>query len=325
MARPTPSHAGQPRAKHRRNQDAATESAGAATGTLYIVGTPIGNLGDISSRALETLRLVEHIAAEDTRHTRTLLAFFGIAGKSLSSIEAHRSPAELERVSVHLREGRSVALVTDAGMPAISDPGARVVAAAREAGFKVEVIPGPSALTAAIALSGLVEGPFLFLGFLPRQGGRRTRALERIARTEEAVVLFEAPQRASDTLRALASIVPDRRLALCRELTKLHEEVLHGTAAQIADSALQWRGEIVLVLSAVELEAVEALWEPELYRQSLAEGESPRTLVERSGLIGQRRRELYDRLLVLRDELAADGSDEPEPDAESEPAEDPTD
>src|SRR5690606_34216078 len=147
------------------------------TGTLHLVGTPIGNLGDITQRAIATLQVVDHVFAEDTRRTRALLTALGIRGKSVSALHAHSSSKMLATALEILREGRDVALVTDAGMPGISDPGRALVQAARSAGAHVTAEPGPSAVTMAVALSGLVDGPFLFLGFLPRKGRARVEAL----------------------------------------------------------------------------------------------------------------------------------------------------
>lgn len=218
-------------------------------GTLHLVGTPIGNLGDITQRAIETLKDVERIYAEDTRRTRVLLSALGITGKPVASLHAHSSERTIATALEILQEGRSIALVTDAGMPSISDPGLALVRAAREAGIAVTAAPGPSAVTTAVALSGLVEGPFLFLGFLPRKGRARRDALGRIASSDVPVVLFEAPQRATATLEDLAGCCGDRRIAVCRELTKRFEEVRLGTAAELAQSPLEWRGELTLVIA----------------------------------------------------------------------------
>src|SRR5690606_17046998 len=230
-------------------RDARRRGRGRAlSGTLYVVGTPIGNLADITLRAIDTLRAVDRIAAEDTRRTRALLSHLEIGGKPLSALEAHADERAYERLLTELEAGKSVAFVTDAGMPAVSDPGARLVARARERGISVVVIPGPSAVTAAIAASGLVEAPFCFFGFLPRKGRARQRVLERIARASEPVVIFESPARLRATLSELAASMPERRVAVCRELTKLHEEIVLDSPARLAALEREWRGEITLVI-----------------------------------------------------------------------------
>lgn len=215
---------------------------------LYLVGTPIGNLGDLTQRAVDALKSADRIAAEDTRRTRGLLSHLGITGKSLVSVDAHAGAAKLGALLDHAESGENVVFVTDAGMPGVSDPGGALVRAAAARGISVSVIPGPSAVTAAVAASGLVDSAFVFLGFLPRAGGKRRDALERVARTLEPVVLFEAPNRTAATLAELAASAPERPVAVCRELTKLHEETLRGTLVELALPEREWRGEIVIVL-----------------------------------------------------------------------------
>lgn len=274
------------------------------SGTLYLVGTPIGNLGDITYRAVETLRAVGLVAAEDTRRTRALLSHLGITGTALVSIESHVSDRAVERVVETLVEGTHVALVTDAGMPAVSDPGARVVAAAVARGLCVAVVPGPSAVTAAAALSGLVEGAFLFLGFIARRGRRRAEALERIQRSPEPVILFEAPNRAAETLAELAALMPKRAVCVVRELTKLHEEAVRGVLGELA--VREWRGEVCIVLGSgpsseetlVDLDVVDGR-----IRDLIAEGASTKTVLEALGRVpGQSKRDLYARVEALRAE-----------------------
>ena len=215
--------------------------------TLYIVATPIGNLADLSQRVANTLREVSLVLAEDTRRTRGLLSHLEITGKDLSRLDAHASDEAIASVVARLVAGESAALVTDAGVPGVSDPGARLIRAAVESGIPVIPIPGPSAVTAAVSVSGLVEGPFLFLGFLPRQGKGREASFERIRRALEPVVLFESPERIEKTLGELAETLPDRRAVVCREITKLHEETLRGTLTELAQKQ-DWRGEITLVV-----------------------------------------------------------------------------
>jgi 16S rRNA (cytidine1402-2'-O)-methyltransferase len=280
-------------------------ATGKSEACLYIVGTPIGNLSDITLRAIEVLKRADRILAEDTRHSRHLLTHFGITSKPMACIEAHVSDARLEGILQYLAAGETLALVTDAGMPAVSDPGAKLVSLARAAGYAVEVVPGPSALTAAIALSGLVEGPFYFGGFLPRQGGKRARAIDRVCLGESAAVLFEAPGRVQETLADLAERLPERRAAVCREITKLHEEVVEGTLAELCVLRDEWRGEVVIVLADPgEIEQKSAPVEnDEDYRAKLESGKTVKDLVDASGKFGKARRELYAHLLELKRKL----------------------
>jgi 16S rRNA (cytidine1402-2'-O)-methyltransferase len=280
------------------------------SGTLYVVGTPIGHLGDITRRAVETLQTADRIVAEDTRRTRALLSHLGIQGKPLQCVEAHAGASRVRQVVEHLLQGQSVALVTDAGMPAISDPGARLVIEAIAAGVSVQVVPGPSAVTAALSVSGIVEGPFYFLGFLPREGKRRKTAILRATLCPDAVVLFESPHRIQATLRELAEQQPSRSAVLCRELTKLHEEISRGSLQALATQDIQTRGEFVLVLGTQAIEQSSELDGPtvtdEALLEKLGQGQSPRTILEEMGVVGQTRRELYARLIRLAERLADD-------------------
>ncbi|HEU5169618.1 MAG TPA: 16S rRNA (cytidine(1402)-2'-O)-methyltransferase [Gemmatimonadales bacterium] len=220
-------------------------------GTLYVVATPLGNLGDLTPRAADLLRRVEVVAAEDTRRTRGLLAHLG-AGARLVSFHAHSGRRRLDTLVEILREGRDVALVTDAGTPGVSDPGTELVAAARAAGAAVVPLPGPSAVTTALSASGIPADRYLFLGFVPRKGGERARLLARAATEQWAVVLFEGPGRVADLLRDLAALAgPDRPAVVARELTKVHEELRAGTLAELANyySMEEPRGEITVVLA----------------------------------------------------------------------------
>ena len=278
----------------------------APPGTLWVVGTPIGNLADITLRAVETLRSVARIVAEDTRRTRALLSHLGIEKKPLTSLEAHASERRIAALVEKLLEGESVALVTDAGMPGVSDPAARVVRAAAAQGVCVRVVPGPSALTAGVALSGLVEGPFRFFGFLPRRGGARATALASIAEGSEPSVLFEAPGRVQVLLDELAGSCPERPVALCRELTKLHEQTLYGSAAELAARGEPFRGEVTLVVGAAPRENTPKQLEHDLDESivaALCRGTSPRTLTEElTRATGLPRRAVYARVLALRDQ-----------------------
>ncbi len=218
-------------------------------GRLSIVATPIGHLEDITLRALRTLREADTVLAEDTRQTRKLLSHHGIAAK-LRALHAHSSPAVLERCLADLDAGLHLALVTDAGTPLISDPGASLVRAASERGAAIESIPGPSAVVAALSVCGLPFDAFRFAGFAPRSGAKRRAWLDAIAGDPSTSVFFESPARLCATLAELAPrLAPERRLAVCRELTKLHEQVVRGTAAELcAHFAQGTRGEITVVV-----------------------------------------------------------------------------
>ncbi|MDW8361028.1 MAG: 16S rRNA (cytidine(1402)-2'-O)-methyltransferase [Myxococcales bacterium] len=220
-----------------------------STGRLWVVATPIGNLEDVTLRALRVLREADAVLAEDTRRTRILLMRHGIA-VPLRRLDAHRERDSIGRLVDEMRRGRRFALVSDAGTPLVSDPGGRLVAAARDAAVPVEVVPGPSAVIAALVAAALPFHAFRFVGFLPRAGARRRRTLERIARSDEATVFFESPRRIAETLRALAMLLPaDRRVAVCRELTKVHEQVLVGDAQRLAERlAHGCRGELTVVV-----------------------------------------------------------------------------
>ncbi len=201
-------------------------------GTLYLVATPIGNLEDITLRALRTLKECDVVAAEDTRHTGQLLRHFQISKPLLSYFqfnEAKRSEEIIER----LRRGEKVALVTDAGSPGISDPGERVVKAAIAAGLRVEAVPGASALVAALTASGLATDEFHFLGFLPHKPGQRRKQLERLKEVHGTLVFYESPYRIERLLTELSEVFPDRMVVLARELTKKFEEFLRGTPAEL--------------------------------------------------------------------------------------------
>jgi len=219
-------------------------------GTLFLVATPIGNLEDVTHRALRTLGEVSAVAAEDTRRTRRLLAHYGISAPVVSLFE-HNERQRIPRLLERLRAGESLAVVTDAGSPAIADPGYRLARAAADAGMRVESIPGPSAVIAALQVSGLPTDRFTFGGFLPVKAGARRRLLEELAERRETVVVFEASHRIEATLAELEQVWGERPIALARELTKVFEQVLRGSAAHVraALTADQRRGEMVLVLS----------------------------------------------------------------------------
>jgi 16S rRNA (cytidine1402-2'-O)-methyltransferase len=225
-------------------------------GTLYLVATPIGNLEDITLRALRTLKECDAVAAEDTRHTGQLLRHFGITRPLLSYFqfnEARRSEEILER----LKRGEKIALVTDAGSPGISDPGERVVRAARAAGLRVETVPGPCALVAALTASGLPADEFHFIGFLPHKSGQRRKQLEALQTFAGTLVLYESPYRIEKLLAELSEVFPGRTVVLARELTKKFEEFLSGTAVELLEAAKTrtWKGEFVVLVGGREAPA----------------------------------------------------------------------
>lgn len=221
-------------------------------GALVIVATPIGNLGDLSPRAVAELRDADIIAAEDTRHTRKLLTHASIpAAGRLRAVHAHNEATEAERIVELVREGARVVYVSDAGTPGISDPGERLVRACVEAGLLVEAVPGPSAVLAALVLSGLPTTPFVFEGFLARKGGARAERIAAMRASTATTVILESPLRVGATLAELREALGGGRHAVvARELTKLHEEVLRGTLAELADRVVQRppRGECVIVV-----------------------------------------------------------------------------
>jgi len=223
------------------------------SGHLYVVGTPIGNLGDLSDRARETLAAVDLVAAEDTRRTGKLLAHAGIRARMLSLFEGNERQ-RIDELLERLSEGATVALVSDAGMPAVSDPGFRLLRAAVEAGIGISVVPGPSAVTAALVVSGLPTDRWVFEGFLPRRPSERRSRLRALAHDPRTVVLFESPLRVVTLLRDVLVELGDRRAAVARELTKIHEEVLRGRVSEVLAMLLasEPRGEIVVVLEGAE-------------------------------------------------------------------------
>jgi 16S rRNA (cytidine1402-2'-O)-methyltransferase len=270
--------------------------------TLYVVATPIGNLSDITLRAVETLRAVDHVAAEDTRRARALLGHLGIGHKSLVCVESHASEREIDKVVAWLTAGESVALLTDAGMPSVSDPGAELVEAAFRAGIRVVPIPGPSAVTTAVGASGMVRGAFRFFGFLPRAGTARADALSTVVATPEPVVIFEAPQRIAETLRELAMLCPSRPAFVAREMTKIHEEFMRGTVEEIARVEREWLGEITLVLGAdLEATASKEVGDDQIEArvlEAVERGETAKTAAIRiAAWSGRRRKEIYERVV----------------------------
>jgi 16S rRNA (cytidine1402-2'-O)-methyltransferase len=274
------------------------------SGALILVGTPIGNLADLSDRARETLQSADVIAAEDTRRTRVLLTAAGIpAGRRLRALHAHNERAEARKVVALIAAGKRVAYVTDAGMPGIADPGERLVRACVDAGLPVEVVPGPSALVTALVVSGLPAGRFRFEGFLPRKGTARAARMRAIATSDVTVVLFESPHRVAATLADLAvACGPDREIAIARELTKLHEEIVRGAVGTLTAPEAEARGEHVIVVAPAPAAAAAddgAL--TAAVRHALDEGLSGRdaaTAVAKD--LGVSRRRAYDAVLAVR-------------------------
>jgi 16S rRNA (cytidine1402-2'-O)-methyltransferase len=222
------------------------------TGVLRVCGTPIGNLADTTPRVLDALRAANVVACEDSRRTGTLLAANGIS-VPMVRVDEHREAAEVPRLVARLLAGDDVCLVSDAGMPGVSDPGRRLVAAAIAAGVRVEVLPGASAVTTALVASGLVADRFAFIGFLPRTGSGLAATLATIDAWAMPVVAFEAPGRLPRTLATIAARDPGRPIAVCRELTKLHEETTRGTASEVLERYREPpRGEVTLVIAPVE-------------------------------------------------------------------------
>jgi len=274
-------------------------------GALVLVATPIGNLGDLSPRAVEVLRTADVIAAEDTRRTRALLTHAGIpGGRKLVAVHEHNERARAAELVERIRTGDQVAFVTDAGMPGISDPGERLVRVCAEAGLKVEVVPGPSAVLAALVVSGLPTARFVMEGFLPRSGRDRTTRLADVATEPRTVVLFEAPNRITATLGDLAGVCGDTRpVVIARELTKRYEEVWRGTLAEAIEhvGAHEPRGEHVLVLGgapptgAPDDDAIRAA-----VRGLLGDGVSARdAAAEVASALGVPKRRAYDIAIAL--------------------------
>jgi len=219
------------------------------SGTLFVVATPIGNLDDITARALRVLREVAVIAAEDTRRTAHLLARYAIATPT-TSFHEHNETKKSASLVARLARGDDIALVSDAGTPTISDPGQKLVRAALDAGCRVESIPGPSAVMAALAVSGLPSATFTFLGYPPTRSKARTQWFERLREAGRTAVFFEAPHRIKETLDQLRTIMGDQPIALCRELTKSHEELVVGPISQVLSALVEPKGEFTIVVDA---------------------------------------------------------------------------
>jgi 16S rRNA (cytidine1402-2'-O)-methyltransferase len=282
----------------------STESA-VATGTLYVVATPIGNLGDLSARAREVLWGVQLIAAEDTRHTRQLLQAFGI-DTALTSLHEHNEMHKSETLITRLLAGESIALVSDAGTPLISDPGFDLVANARARGVSIAVVPGPCAAIAALSIAGLPTDRFTFEGFLPAKNAARVSRLRALATEERTMIFYEAPHRLVEVLRDMtAELGPERTATVSRELTKRFETTYTGTLAQLSENAEKnadmARGEIVIVVSGnpVETSAAQSLNADQLLRALLDELSPSQAAKVAAKLSGEKRSDLYARAMQL--------------------------
>ncbi|HEX2086803.1 MAG TPA: 16S rRNA (cytidine(1402)-2'-O)-methyltransferase [Solirubrobacteraceae bacterium] len=266
-----------------------------SAGRLVVCPTPIGNLADVTLRVLDALRSADVVACEDTRRTRVLLDRHGVRAASLVSYHEHNEVSRARELVDRMSGGATVALVSDAGMPGVSDPGYVVIAAAVEAGVPVEVLPGPSAAVVALVASGLPADRWRFVGFVPR----RPSELAPVLASPETVVAFESPRRVAATLRALAATDPSRPVAVCRELTKVHEEVVRGDAAALAArfAAEEPRGEIVLVIGAADAESTDTARAVEALRALVDAGAKTRPAARVvAGLTGVPANRLYDAL-----------------------------
>jgi 16S rRNA (cytidine1402-2'-O)-methyltransferase len=274
-------------------------------GTLYVVATPIGNLEDITYRAVRILGEVDVVAAEDTRRAEILFSRYAIRKRGVVSFFTGNEAKRTEELVSRLCAGESVALISEAGTPGVSDPGQRLVSRAIEAGVRVEVIPGPSVVVSALVLSGLPTDRFLFLGFPPRPEGARQELFGSLRSERATLIFYEAPSRVGPTLADLAAALGrDRRASVCRELTKLHEEVVRGTLEELAAlyAVTAPRGECTLVVAgASEEQAGEVVDLEAEVRALLAQGERPRDVAARLAIkTGKPRRQLYQLALSLR-------------------------
>lgn len=289
------------------------------SGCLYMVGTPIGNLGDMSPRVAEAFRAVDAICCEDTRVTSKLLAHLGISKTLIrcdENVIVQRAPELVDR----LLAGETLAFASDAGMPSVSDPGQVLVDAARDAGVEVQVIPGPSACVTALVASGISCEHFFFEGFLPRKHGERVRRLSELACVPGALLFYESPHRAAASLQAIAQVFPKRRVALCRELTKLHEEVLRDKAPALLETVLargEMRGEMVIVVAPPDSDEMTGIAvqvvapdQQELLAKDIAcalEADEPASVIAKrlSQKYSLRKREVYARVLAMQEERDA--------------------
>ena len=275
-------------------------------GILYVVATPIGNLGDITLRALETLKMVDAIAAEDTRHSSGLLNHFGIS-KKLIAVHEHNEQQSAEKLVLALKNGDNIALITDAGTPGISDPGAIVVKMVREAGIKVVPIPGVSAVIAALSASGITQNGFHFYGFLPASGAARRKQLEALKTQTVTLVFYEAPHRIIESIEDIAKVLgEDRIITFCRELTKTFETIYTCPASRasawLRADANQQRGEFVLLVEAAPVVKAEeiSIEAQRILKCLLAELPLKQAVALGSEITNQKKNALYDLALTLK-------------------------
>ncbi|MBI4965720.1 MAG: 16S rRNA (cytidine(1402)-2'-O)-methyltransferase [Desulfomonile tiedjei] len=273
-----------------------------AKGVLFVVSTPIGNLEDITARAVKTLKAVSVVACEDTRQSRILMQRWNISTKLMSLhrfTESRKTQAILER----LDQGEDVAIVTDAGTPAISDPGHRIVRAALDAGFQVSPIPGPSSITAALSVSGMDCSTFAYLGFIPRKDNQRKSFFEKILKAESTCIFFETPRRILESLKVAVEILGSRRMVLFRELTKIHEEILSGTAQDLLEILTGRdviKGEIVIVVEG-EASTATAIDLDEVVEDLMKEGLSGKRLADEAHQrFGVKKSAAYEKFLALK-------------------------
>ena len=278
----------------------------ASQGVLYVVGTPIGNLEDITLRALKTLEDVDLIAAEDTRNTRRLLARHGI-NRPLTSLHEHNEDRRAVELIKKLDKGAAIALVSDAGTPTLSDPGYRLVKDATAAGIKVVPIPGPSAAVAALSVSGLPTDAFLFLGFPPRKRAKRLKSLQHVAKENRTLIFYESPKRVADLLADLQEIMGERRAVLCREMTKTYEEFIRGTLKDIAgkvQNRRELKGECTLLVEGLQRgeeispEELRGIVAQELAREDMGASALSRQLAEQYNIPKKR---VYSEILKVKE------------------------
>jgi 16S rRNA (cytidine1402-2'-O)-methyltransferase len=275
-------------------------------GILYVVATPIGNLGDITLRAIETLKSVDAIAAEDTRHTSGLLSHFGIS-KKLIAVHEHNEQQSAEKLVLALKKGENIALVTDAGTPAVSDPGAIVVKIVREAGIKVVPIPGVSAVVAALSASGITQNGFYFHGFLPASGAARRKQLEALKAQSVTLVLYEAPHRIVECVEDIAKVLGEnRQITFCRELTKTFETIYtcptSRAGAWLQADANQQRGEFVLLVEAAPIVETQEISEEaqRVLKCLLAELPLKQAVALATEITSEKKNDLYELALKLK-------------------------
>lgn len=269
-------------------------------GRLYIVATPIGNMGDMTLRAIETLKMVDMVAAEDTRRAGLLLKHFGLSKPLISCFDSNER-ARVTQIRGELQAGKSIALISDAGSPLINDPGYVITAACYDAKIAVEVVPGACAVIAALSLSGLPAYPFRFIGFFPRQGGKKRQLLADIGVALDTTVMFESPRRVSKTITSLIDVTKDRHIAILREITKTYQERLVGTAAELSEqlATRDIKGEIVIVIAGNEDKKPDALPDDAVFLNALSEGKTARDIADKMKAAGYSRSKAYKHALSL--------------------------